>query len=138
MVALALEEWSHWLEGAEQHFIVWTDHKNLYLHSDCKGTYPTSRALFLGRFIFTLTYRPGYCYVKPDALFCQTKHEQTTLPPSCVLTTAKWDIEQVTSEIPENVPENKLFVPEQLRSLVQWSSGDIPRIWPATPEFNGP
>ena len=28
-VNLALEEWRHWLEGTEQLFIVWTDHKNL-------------------------------------------------------------------------------------------------------------
>ena len=27
-VKLALEEWRHWLEGAEQPFVVWTDHKN--------------------------------------------------------------------------------------------------------------
>ena len=28
-VKLALEEWRHWFEGAEQPFVVWTDHKNL-------------------------------------------------------------------------------------------------------------
>ncbi|KAK3516296.1 hypothetical protein QTP70_009418 [Hemibagrus guttatus] len=28
-VKLALEEWCHWLEDAEQPFIVWTDHRNL-------------------------------------------------------------------------------------------------------------
>lgn len=28
-VKAALEEWRHWLEGAEQPFLVWTDHKNL-------------------------------------------------------------------------------------------------------------
>lgn len=28
-VKLALEEWRHWLEGAEKPFILWTDHKNL-------------------------------------------------------------------------------------------------------------
>lgn len=31
---LALEEWRHWLEGKEQLFVVWTDHKNLeYIQS---------------------------------------------------------------------------------------------------------
>lgn len=28
-VKLALEEWHHWLEGAEHPFIIWTHHKNL-------------------------------------------------------------------------------------------------------------
>ena len=28
-VKLALEEWRHWLEGAQHPFMVWTDHKNL-------------------------------------------------------------------------------------------------------------
>jgi hypothetical protein len=28
-VKMALEEWRHWLEGAEHPFLVWTDHKNL-------------------------------------------------------------------------------------------------------------
>lgn len=29
VIKLTLEEWRDWLEGAEQPFIVWTDHKNL-------------------------------------------------------------------------------------------------------------
>lgn len=28
-VKMALEEWRHWLEGAEHSLIVWADHKNL-------------------------------------------------------------------------------------------------------------
>lgn len=34
VVKLALEKWCHWLEGTEQPFMVWTDHRNLqYLQS---------------------------------------------------------------------------------------------------------
>jgi hypothetical protein len=28
-VKMALDEWRHWLEGAELPYIMWTDHKNL-------------------------------------------------------------------------------------------------------------
>ncbi|XP_042291189.1 uncharacterized protein LOC121912808 [Thunnus maccoyii] len=28
-IKLVLEDWRHWLEGAEQPFLIWTDHKNL-------------------------------------------------------------------------------------------------------------
>lgn len=28
-VKVTLEEWRHWLEGAEHPFLVWTSHKNL-------------------------------------------------------------------------------------------------------------
>ena len=28
-IKVALEEWRHWLEGAEQPFLIWMDHKNL-------------------------------------------------------------------------------------------------------------
>src|SRR4029434_7650110 len=28
-IKVALEEWRHWLEGAEHLLLVWTDHKNL-------------------------------------------------------------------------------------------------------------
>ncbi len=48
-IKLALEEWKHWLEGAQHPFIVLTDHKNLqYLH-DAKRLNPRQArwALFL-------------------------------------------------------------------------------------------
>lgn len=33
-IKLALEVWWHWLEGTEELFLIWTDHKNLeYVHS---------------------------------------------------------------------------------------------------------
>lgn len=28
-IKVALEQWSHWLEGSERPIIIWTDHKNL-------------------------------------------------------------------------------------------------------------
>ncbi|KAI3368620.1 hypothetical protein L3Q82_025630 [Scortum barcoo] len=56
-IKVALEEWRHWLEGAEQPFIVWTDHKNLqYLKSAKRLNSRQARwALFFSRFRFTLS-----------------------------------------------------------------------------------
>ncbi|XP_055081043.1 uncharacterized protein LOC129456635 [Periophthalmus magnuspinnatus] len=69
-VKLALEEWRHWLEGAEQPFIVWTDHKNLEYIQSARRLNPRQArwSLFFSRFNFLLTYRPGSRNVKPDAL----------------------------------------------------------------------
>ena len=69
-VVLALQEWRHWLEGSTHPFIVWSDHKNLsYLRSARRlNSRQAWWALFLGRFHFTLTYRPGSKNIKTDAL----------------------------------------------------------------------
>ena len=58
---LALEEWRHWLEGAGQPFLAWTDHKNLeYIRTAKRLNSRQARwELFFNRFDFTLSYRPG-------------------------------------------------------------------------------
>lgn len=134
-VVLALQEWRHWLEGSVNPFIVWTDHKNLsYLQSARRLNPRQARwALFLGRFNFTLTYRPGSRNQKPDALsrqFAPSEEEGATepiLPPSCVVRAVTWEIEQKVQEAlqeypaPEGCPPNQLFVPPPVRSSVlQW------------------
>ncbi|XP_050924947.1 uncharacterized protein LOC108874699 [Lates calcarifer] len=134
-VVLALQEWRHWLEGSTHPFIVWTDHKNLsYLRSARRLNSRQARwALFLGRFNFTLTYRPGSRNAKPDALSRQFSSPvegpavDTILPSSCVVGAARWEIEQLVQEAlsdhptPEGGPPNRLFVPEPVRSpVLQW------------------
>lgn len=105
-VKLALEEWRHWLEGAELPFIVWTDHKNLaYIQSAKRLNSRQARwALYFGRFSFTLTYRPGSRNLKPDALSRQFASEgpaanpDTILPASCVVAAVTWEIESLVKE----------------------------------------
>lgn len=72
-VKLALEECRHWLEGAEQPFLVWTENKNLeYIRVVKRLNSRQARwALFFTRFDFSLSYHPGSCDVKPDALSWQ-------------------------------------------------------------------
>ena len=72
----ALEEWRHFLEGAEEKFEIHTDHKNLtYFHTAqnlncCQAHW----SLYLSHFNFTLTHHPGKSMGKPDALSCRSDH----------------------------------------------------------------
>ena len=135
-VKLALEEWRHWLEGAELPFIVWTDHKNLeYVQGAKRLNARQARwTLFFGRFKFTLTYRPGSRNVKPDALSRQFAVEDSPGEPepilskACLVSTLTWEIESLVRQAqaqqpdPGNGPPNNLFVPDSVRSQVlQWA-----------------
>lgn len=86
-VKMALEESRHWLEGAEQPFLVWMDHKNLECLCNAKSL--NSRqvrwALLFTRFHFTIFYRLRSKNVKPDALLHCTApllHHRTLKPSS--------------------------------------------------------
>lgn len=136
-VKAALEEWRHWLEGAKQPFLVWTDHKNLeYIRTARRLNSRQARwSLFLTRFNFTLSYRPGSRNIKPDALsrlFLKGEEEGTTeadtiLPPARLAAAITWGVEERVQAAleeqpgPSACPPNRLFVPRQLRSeVLQW------------------
>uniref|UniRef100_A0A3P9MQ90 Gypsy retrotransposon integrase-like protein 1 n=1 Tax=Oryzias latipes TaxID=8090 RepID=A0A3P9MQ90_ORYLA len=133
-IKLALEEWRHWLEGADQPFIVWTDHKNLaYLRSAKRLNSRQARwCLFFDRFNFTITYRPGSRNTKPDALSRQFSPDDTTssntiIPSTCIVGSLTWDIEnrvinaQGEEPKPDSCPNGVLFVPTSLRSdVLSW------------------
>jgi transposase InsO family protein len=72
----AMEEWRHFLEGAEHQFEVWTDHKNLeYFMTAKKLNRRQARwSLFLARFDFVLHHRPGKSMGKSDALSRRSDH----------------------------------------------------------------
>uniref|UniRef100_A0A3B3H296 Gypsy retrotransposon integrase-like protein 1 n=1 Tax=Oryzias latipes TaxID=8090 RepID=A0A3B3H296_ORYLA len=135
-VKVALEEWRHWLEGAEHPFIVWTDHRNLeYIRTAKRLNARQARwRLFFDRFSFSLSYRPGSKNVKPDALSRQfdpapvAKEPEPILPLTCVVGAVSWQIEsevmQANSGVqtPSGCPRNRLFVPPTLRSrVIHWA-----------------
>ena len=66
----ALDEWRHYLEGAEHKVDVVSDHKNLLYFSEARRlTRRQARwSLFLSRFDFAIRHRPGSLGGKPDAL----------------------------------------------------------------------
>lgn len=86
-IKVALEEWRHWLEEAEQPFVVWTDHKNLeYLKSAKRlNTRQARWALYFSRFRFTISYRLGSQNAKPDALSRLYEPEPTAKEPETIL-----------------------------------------------------
>lgn len=100
-LVLALQEWRHWLEGASQPFVVWTDHKNLAYLGSVKqlNSRQAHWALFLACFHFTLTYRPGSRNAKPDALSRQFSTDEPNPEPEpiislpCVTDAATWQVE---------------------------------------------
>lgn len=134
-VKVALEEWRHWLEGAQQPFQVWTDHKNLeYLKSAKRLNSRQARwSIFFSRFDFVLSFRPGSKNTKPDSLsrmFDPDNSNQapkTILPKSCFVSAFSWGIEDkvraasVSVQVPPECPEDKLFVVPELRGeVIHW------------------
>ncbi|KAK2897102.1 hypothetical protein Q8A73_013482 [Channa argus] len=111
-IKLALE-WRHWLEGAPQLFIIWTDHKNL-------AHLRTAKRL-------NSRQAPWWKNIKPDALshihtLETSSHDpEPILHPSCVLGALTWEIEQTEPEHGTRRP-SLLFVPSRVRSQVlQWA-----------------
>lgn len=134
-VKLALEEWRHWLEGAEHPFMVWTDHKNLqYVQQTKRRNSRQARwSLFFNRFNFTLTYRPGSKNIKPDALSRIYDHSDRdptpgpVIPADQIVAPVFWEIEAVVREAlktdpgPGGEPPGCLFVPPGVRpQVLQW------------------
>src|SRR5271155_23155 len=75
-IMLGLEEWRHFLEGAKCKFEIITDHKNLeYFRSAQKLNRRQARwSLYLSRFDFTLTHKPGKTMLKVDSLSRRADH----------------------------------------------------------------
>ncbi|KAI4900377.1 hypothetical protein NFI96_000695, partial [Prochilodus magdalenae] len=138
---LALEEWRHWLEGAQHPFLVLTDHKNLeYLRSARRLNSRHARwSLFFSRFDFKITYRPGSRNTKADSLSRIYDSEDTALPdpepildPKVVLAPVRWEldneIDQSNSESspPDSCPSDKIYVPSHLRDkLITWAHSSL-------------
>ena len=131
----ALEEWRHFLEGAEHPFVVWTDHKNLaYIRTARRLNARQARwALFLDRFDFHITYRPGSKNTKADALSRQfsmdepQEEAQLIIPPPLVIGAIRWRVEEAvkgaqrTEPDPGGGPTGCLFVPTAARAeVLRW------------------
>jgi len=75
-IVRALEEWRHFVEGAEHCCEIWTDHKNLqYFMTAKKLNRRQARwSLLLARFDFIMHHHPSKSMGKTDALSCRSNH----------------------------------------------------------------
>jgi len=75
-IVRVLEEWRHFVEGAEHRCEIWIDHKNLqYFMTAKKLNRRQARwSLLLARFDFIMHHRPGKSMGKMDALSHQSDH----------------------------------------------------------------
>ncbi len=128
-IKLALEEWRHWLEGANHRFDVITDHRNLKYLRDAKRLNPRQArwALFFTRFDFTVSYRPGDKNCRADALSRLHQPEpdnnspEPILPPPMIVSPILWSIDELLTQVnrsepaPPGGPEGLLYVPPTYR-----------------------
>jgi len=72
----ALQEWRHFIEGAEHQCEIWMDHKNLEYFMTAKqlNRRQAQWSLYLSRFDFALHHKPGKSMGKPDALSRRSNH----------------------------------------------------------------
>jgi len=79
-IICALEEWKHFLEGAQHPVEIWTDHKNLEYFMTAKklNCRQAHWSLYLARFDFKLIYHLGRSMGKPDALSWRPNHGKGT------------------------------------------------------------
>jgi hypothetical protein len=128
-VVKALKAWRHWLEGAKNPFLIWTDHRNLeYMQATRRLNPHQARwAMFFTHFVFTLSYRPGSQNVNADALSWLYDTEERPMDPttilhaSCLVAPVVWeldaDIEQALRAEPAPVqcPAGHLYVLSAVR-----------------------
>jgi len=108
-IKLALDEWRHWLEGANYQFEVITAHHNLeYIWT-----------LFLTQFNFFATYCPGNKFLKADALSLLSQSEPILLP--AIVSPIQWSLDEQIAEASRTEPtlpggpEGWVYIPSALR-----------------------
>jgi len=71
-----LEEWRHFLKGAQYPVEIWTDHKNLeyFMRAKKLNRCQARWSLYLVRFDFKLVHRLGHCIGKLDVLSQRPDH----------------------------------------------------------------
>ncbi|KAL0199819.1 hypothetical protein M9458_003006, partial [Cirrhinus mrigala] len=138
-IKLALEEWRHWLEGAAYPFTIITDHKNLQYIREARRLNPRQArwALFLTRFNFSITYRPGSKNIPADALSRQFSPDDSVDPEPILLSELivspiVWELDQAIQQAtlqepaPPDCPEGKIYVPRSQRQVLLGTAHGTP------------
>jgi hypothetical protein len=111
-IVASFEVWRHFLEGAQHQIIVYTDHKNLeyFMSAKVLNCRQGRWSMFLSRFDFVITYRPGNQQGKSDALSrCsylapkegdETYDQQQTI----ILKSEHLNLHSLVSTLPKTLP----------------------------------
>lgn len=80
-VICTLEDWQHYLKGLPHPFFIVTDHRNLeYWQTVCNlSCHQACWSLYLSRFDFQLTHKPGTANTQVDPLSCASTHQVTDM-----------------------------------------------------------
>jgi len=75
-IICVLEEWRHFLEGAQHLVAIWMDHQNLEYFMTAKklNRCQAHWSLYLAHFDFKLIHHPGRSMGKPDVLLQRPDH----------------------------------------------------------------
>lgn len=132
-IKLALEEWRHWLEGAQHPFAIFTDHKNLQYLREAKRLNPRLAcwAMFFTRFNFQISYSPGSKNSRADALSRmftlpeETATPQPILPENIFISPITWKEDEAiaSANVPNARPPgclaDRTYVPMPLCNTIQ-------------------
>ena len=96
-IKLAVEEWRHWLKGAADPFLIYTDHKTWSISGYRSNSTPGRLAgpCFFSHFNYVVTYRPGSKNGKADALSrlhtaeAEPVAQEPIIPPSRVMSSVR-------------------------------------------------
>ncbi|KAL0163719.1 hypothetical protein M9458_039472, partial [Cirrhinus mrigala] len=136
-IKLALEECRHWLEGAAYPFTI-TDHNLQYIREARRLNPRQARwALFLTRFNFSITYRPGSKNIPADALSRQFSPDDSVdpepiLPSELIVSPIVWELDQAIQQAtlqepaPPDCPEGKIYVPRSQRQVLLGTAHGTP------------
>lgn len=117
-IKLALEEWPHWLEGTEQPFIIWTDHKTSHASSQLSGkTHIRQGGLYTLEVLTFTSQVPVISNLMPchASTFWRTLVKTGPHPAFCIAAIT-WEMESLVKKAQIQQPDIHIHLPFAVNS----------------------